>query len=218
MSDFKKLTAEQLLSADPMSLTPEQIAMRRELVKLRKEEIECEKVAHENQQYLDQKIARESKAKAGKEAEQAMREKIEAEQSTCVHNTGGEGRMGFFQGDGNIYGSSTSVQELPTGEAYALCFRCQREWRHPKWPTLWPDGVKRTGMRAVMDGLMTLDEYRTREKEYLEIMRKPRKSFAALNGEYCAASKFYIPQLEDTMRRDASEFETYCKGRRKAAV
>ena len=47
--------------------------------------------------------------------------------------------------------------------------------------------------RAVMDGLMTLDEYRTREKEYLEIMRKPRKSFGALNGEYCAASKFSHP-------------------------
>ena len=101
MSDFKeKPTAEQLLSADPMSLTPEQIAMRRELVKLRKEEIECEKVAHENQQYLEtRRLPAKRKLRQVKKQSRPCGKRSMFKQSTCVHNTGGEGRMGFFAGD-----------------------------------------------------------------------------------------------------------------------
>lgn len=209
-----KLTADDLMNADPLTLTPEQIAMRRELVKLKTEEIALEKTRFENQKYIEEKLARENKAKAGRESHEAFLQKQRDEQAACWHKTGGSGLGGFFAGDGAVYGSATAGLELPTGELYFLCVRCQREWHHPKWPKLWPDGKERTGMRAVLDGLMTLAEYRQQEADFIAMMRQPRKSFEPLNGEFCAASKFFIPALENQMRKDKSEFEQFCKGKK----
>jgi hypothetical protein len=195
-----KLTEAQLMAASPVDLSPEQIVLRREILALRKLEMESELTAVAIEKHNDEKTERARKMQHRQADIQAERDRIEAEQNGCLHLTGGSGLGGFFSGDGSIYGSSTAVQILPDGSYVGICFRCQREWRLPK-------------KRDVIEGRQTLAAYRKQEKEFHEMLRWKRTSFAPWNGEFCAASQFRIPRLEEEKRKDGSS--SSC-GRREA--
>lgn len=203
----KPMTTAELLAADAATLTIEQIQQRSLIVNLRKLEREAEMVEHQNVKFQEDKEERARKMKLRTDDIEAERQKIANEQAGCRHMTGGSGLAGFFSGDGSIYGSSTSVLELPTGERYILCFRCQREWHRPS-------------KRAVIDGKLTLAQYQAEAEEFEKMLRVPRKSFDALNGEFCAASKFTIPKLIKQQQQDDADFAVFLeseKGKREHA-
>jgi hypothetical protein len=213
----RKLTEAELLTANVMDLNESQIAQRSAIIKLRREERELTLIDHQNREFSQKQEAAESKAKAGRDAMLAEQDRIKAEQQGCRHMTGGEGRGGFFAGDGALYGSATSVQGLPTGEYYILCCRCQREFhdpsicscgylnRNPDFPT----------KRRVIEGKCTIADYDQAKREYVEALNWTRKSFGPLNGEYQTASTFRIPALEEQRRRDDAEFAALVqKGKR----
>ena len=200
MPEPKELTTAELLAANIDSLTTDQLVRRSAIISMQKNEREMELAIYENDKFRNAKEERIRMRKIAVENSAAERAKTEAEQLGCAHNTGGEGLSGFFAGDGSIYGSATAGLELPTGELYYLCFRCQKEWHHPRWTG---------GMRAVIEGEITLEQYREQERQYNEIARRPRKSFQPWNGEFCSASKFNIPLLQARMAKDASDFEAY---------
>jgi hypothetical protein len=208
---MKQMTEQELLAADVMSLSKEQIEQRITIINLRAAERASEHIANENAKFQEQKNERERMRRVALDNQKKEQEKIQQEQQACSHCTGGEGYQGWFSGDGSIYGSATAVLTLPTSETYILCFRCQREVHHPRWPKLWPDGKTRTGMRAVIEGLMKYSEYQAQEREYNEWLRKPRKSFSPLNGQNCEASQFRLPALERLMAKDQSDFEEYVR-------
>jgi hypothetical protein len=193
MNTERKLSEAELLAANVMDLSESQMAQRSMVIRLRKEERELILVDHQNQKFQQEQEAAETRARAGRDSHDAETLRIKTEQAGCRHMTGGEGRGGWFNGDGALYGSSTAACQLPTGEVYYLCFRCQREWHHPS-------------KRDVLEGKLTLEEYFAKEKEYDDVMRLPRKSFAALNGEIMAASLFHIPALIEQRRKDDLEF------------
>jgi hypothetical protein len=192
------MTQEQLINSDPMELTPELIAKRRELIKLRTEEALLDKALFDATKYKEDKLAKDNRAKAGRESHEAYMRKTELEKLSCAHMTGGSGLGGWFAGDGTLYGSATSVQELPTGEIVITCFRCQNEWRRPS-------------KRAVIDGKLSYAEYREQEEEFNKMLRARRISFDGINGEWMAASRFLIPALIDQQRKDDIDFDAYVK-------
>lgn len=204
-----ELTTEQLLNADLDDLTTEQLTRRSLLINLQKAERESELANYENEKFQtakNERIRMREIAIANSEAERA---KTKQEQAGCAHKTGGEGLTGFFSGDGAIYGTSTAGLELPTGETYYMCFRCQKEWHHPRWTG---------GQKKVIKGEMTLEEYMEQERAYNEVARWPRKSMAPWNGEFCAASKFNIPLLQQKMAKDDMAFREYLRDRRKKSA
>lgn len=196
MAEHKEMTEQELLSASLMNLSPELLAKRSAIINIRKMERELEVSSNDNEEYQikkREKIRMREIAIANSAAERA---KIQAEQGGCNHKTGGQGLAGWFQGDGAIYGSSTAALQLPTGEIYYLCFRCQKEWHRPS-------------KRAFLNGTITLFEYQDQEKEYIDASRWSRKSFEPWNGEICASARFNIPALEIQRAVDDADFRTF---------
>ncbi|MGA7907324.1 MAG: hypothetical protein WCA16_07970 [Candidatus Sulfotelmatobacter sp.] len=193
MSEAKKLLGEaEFLSADLSTLTTDDLTRRAMSISLRKAERELEQVSYENEKVLAEKKERQRVAEMKTENIRAERERRENEQRGFQHKTGGEGLLGFFNGDGNLYGYSVAPHVLPTGELYFLCFRCQREWHIPS-------------KRAVLEGKMTLLEYRQQEAQYSEVYRWPKKTFQPIQGEFPAASQFNIPRLTQQRQRDDAD-------------
>lgn len=189
-------TEEQLLAAPLSDLSAEELSRRSLMINIRKSEREAEMVEHQNEQFRTAKDERVRMRQIGVENAELERAKVMEQQLGCAHKTGGEGLAGIFSGDGSIYGSSTTLLVLPTGEQYVLCFRCQKEWHRPS-------------KRAVVEGKMSLDEYKRLEREYVDACRWPRKSFAPVNGEPCAASLFNLPALRAREAKDNVDFANY---------
>lgn len=196
MSEHKQMTEQELLSADLMVLSEDQLAKRSLIINIRKAERELEVSANENEEFQTKKKERMRMKEVAIANSKAERQKIDGEQMNCAHKTGGEGLAGFFQGDGSIYGTSTVALRLPTQEVYYLCFRCQREWHLPL-------------KRDFLNGRITIFEYEQQLKDYQEVSRWPRKTFAPMNGEICSASTFEIPLMRRQLDKDNSEFDTF---------
>ena len=191
-----KMTEAELMAADPSTLSNDDLARRVNLAALRKAERELELVESQNQEFQDK---REDKKRIAENKTQVLKEENERlarEKRNCAHKTGGKDRAGFFNGDGSIYGYCVAPQVLPTGEVYFICFRCQQEWHRPS-------------KRAVLDGKMTLAEYRRQEEEYNTVSRWPKKSFETTNGEFPGSILFRIPKLELQRAKDDQEFAEY---------
>ena len=183
----------ELMAADISTLTEQELGRRSLMLNIRKAERESEMIENQNEEYQTKKEEKLRMKRIAVENAEAERQKTRQEQEGCAHKTGGEGLGGFFQGDGAIYGTSTAGLILPTGEVYYMCFRCQKEWHRPS-------------KRKVLNGEMSLAEYREQEKAYNEAARWPRKSFAPWNGELCSASTFTIPKLQMQQQKDNIEF------------
>ena len=190
---MSKLTDDQLLQANTSDLDNEQILRRSALVNLRKLEREEELTEYQNQKFRDDRETRNRMRDAKTENIAAEKDRIDRERRICKHKTGGMDKAGFFNGDGERYGSCTALLKLPTGEVYALCFRCQKEWHEPS-------------KRSVITGEMSLAQYYKALKEYNEVLEWPRKSFAPWQGEICAASQFFIPKLQQQKEKDNRDF------------
>ena len=151
---------------------------------------------HQNQKFEDDQETRHRMVAAKTENIRAEQARITHEQSNCKHKTGGMDKAGFYNGDGERYGSCTALLKLPTGEVYALCFRCQKEWREPS-------------KRDVIAGHLSLAQYYKRLNEYNDVLSWPRKSFAPWQGEVCAASQFHIPKMIAQRAEDSRDFGIY---------
>ncbi len=162
---------------------------------MRKASMECEVVAKQVSDFQDQKADREARARHKTESIDAENAKTQAEQSTCRHATGGKGVAQFFFGDSK-QGKCVAEQQLPTGERYFICFRCIREWHLPS-------------KRAVLDGSMTLAEYRKQEREYWDVASWDRPLFQTDSGEVPGSVLFRIPKLEKQRALDDAEFEVF---------
>jgi hypothetical protein len=189
---------KQLLAVvDTSTLSNEQLLRRSALVTMRKAEREMALAEYQNQKFEDDQETKRIMHEAKIENIKAIQDKEIRERSMCKHKTGGMDKPGFFNGDGERYGSSTALLKLPTGEVYALCFRCQKEWHAPS-------------KRAVINGQISAATYFKLLKEYNEVLEWPRKSFAPWQGEIAAASQFYIPKLKMQEEKDNREFVVYC--------
>lgn len=191
-----KMTEAELMSADPSTLSNDDLARRVNLAALRKAERELELVEAQNQEFYDKREDRRRIAENKTKTMQQEEERLNREKANCAHRTGGKDRAGFFNGDGSIYGYCVAPQVLPTGEVYFLCFRCQKEWHKPS-------------KRAVLDGQISLAQYRRLDEEYNEVVRWPKKSFETPNGEFPGSILFRIPALELQKAKDDQEFAAY---------
>lgn len=194
----KQLTEEELMSAPIYTLDRTQIEQRTAIMKLRREEMEYDLAKTAVEKHKDEVEERRRKMENRVRDIQAERERIEGEQASCAHNTGGRGLEGILNGDGFIYGSSTGGFVLPTGELYFLCCRCGKEWHRPS-------------KRAVIEGKLSLAAYRKQEQEFVAVSRLRRESYAPSNGEWCAASQFTIPKLIRQAQKDDEDFATWLK-------
>lgn len=191
-----KMTEAELMAADPSTLSNDELARRVNLAALRKAERELALVEAQNQEFAEKQEDRKRIAENKQRTMEEENERLAREKANCAHRTGGKDRAGFFNGDGSIYGYSVASQILPTGEVYFLCFRCQKEWHKPS-------------KRAVLEGKMTLAQYRRQEEEYNEVARWPKKSFETPNGEFPGSILFRIPKLELQRAKDDQEFAEY---------
>lgn len=191
-----KLSEAELMTADPSTLTNDELARRVNLAALRKAERELELVEAQNAEFADKKEDRRRIAENKTKTTEEENNRLEREKANCAHQTGGKDRAGFFNGDGSIYGSCTAPQVLPTGEVYYICFRCQKEWHKPS-------------KRAVLEGRITLAQYQRLDQEYNQVARWPRKSFDTGNGEFPGSILFRIPALELQKAKDDQEFAAF---------
>src|SRR5690242_14779166 len=113
-----KMTEAELMTADPSTLSNDDLARRVNLAALRKAERELELVEAQNQEFADKREDRKRIAENKTKTLQQETERLERERSNCAHRTGGKDRAGFFNGDGSIYGYCVAPQVLPTGELY----------------------------------------------------------------------------------------------------
>jgi hypothetical protein len=198
----QEITVEQLLSADPMSLSVDDIMRRSAIINMQKAERELEIAQEQNSRFRDEKEARLKRVEVNMQQIKATQEEESRIRELCKHKTGGKDRQGFFNGDGDIYGYCVSRQMLPTGEIYGLCFRCQKEWHHPRWT--------RSGL-AVAEGRMTLLEYVKQEKEFNEMLAWPAKTFSTDTGELPGGQMFLIPMLSRQQAEDGQKFQQWLK-------
>jgi len=196
MPEIKELTDKQLMDADVSTLTNEQIQRKINLISLHKMEREMALTNFQNQKFEDDEETRKRMLKQRMDDIESTQARVRHEQSRCRHMTGGMDKPGFFNGDGDKYGTCTALLKLPTGEVYVLCFRCQKEWHMPS-------------KRDVIDGKISLAQFVILSKEYNAAMAWPRKSFAPWNGEICEASQFHIPKLIQQKEKDNIDFNAY---------
>jgi hypothetical protein len=194
----RRLTEKELLAADIDDLTTDELQRRLTVVSLRTQMMAMQKT---QQEVHDWEIRQRDKLVQQAAKIQSVKDqmaKIEADQRACRHLTGGTGAAGWTNGDGLIYGASTSPQELPTGERYFLCWRCAKEFRLPS-------------KRAVINGEMTYAEYLRQEQEYYEQARAKRKSMEGTDGAAFAGigPRFRVPSLEKQRVIDDQDFEVY---------
>jgi hypothetical protein len=190
----RQLTDEEILAAPTSSLSLEQIQRRIMVSQLRKAEREVDLVEEENRKHEDAKVEKSRVAAAKTRIIEEAAEKTRREQSICQHKSGGKNLAGFFNGDGKM-GYTICTQQLPTGVIYMMCMRCQKEWWLPK-------------KRDVLNGTLTLKQYRAQESEYYRVMALDKQLFEG-EGGVPASCQFRIPALESARLRDDSEFEVY---------
>lgn len=195
----KVKTVDQLLNADLGSLTTEELTRRKALIDVMASERNLDIVAAANQKFLDEKETRAKSAAAKTAAIKAEQEDNERIRKMCRHNTGGRDRQGFFLGDGEIYGRSVSKQQLPTGEIYGLCFRCQREWHRPS-------------KRKVITGEITLAQYAQENREFDEMMSWKTTAFNTSTGELAGGQMFLVPTLMKQKQKDDEDFDKFLAG------
>lgn len=192
----EQLEDKQLLVADTSTLSNDQLMRRSALINIRKAERELDLAEYQNQKFRDEQETRRMMNQAKIENIKAIQDKEAREKLMCKHMTGGMDKPGFFNGDGDKYGTCTALLQLPTTEIYALCFRCDNEWHAPS-------------KRAVINGEISLAMYYTLLKKYNEVLAWPRKSFAPWMGEICAASLFNIPKLKAQQEKDNRDFVVF---------
>ena len=206
----KLMTMDELLQAPIDSLTTEQLSRRSQIIVLMKQERELEVVNEQNRRFSEEKEQRNKQIAVNLENIKREQEENQRIRKMCKHNTGGKDRPGFFSGDGDIYGRCVSKQQLPTGEIYGLCFRCQNEWHDPNWRAVLPDGSELfDGRRAVMDGKLPLALYFRQQKEYREMLGWTCKTFEGNAGELPGGAMFLIPKIQQQMQKSAADFEAY---------
>lgn len=217
MPESKRLSYAELMAADPDTLSTDEMNRRLALTNLKKAEREMELVETQNQKFQDEKIDRKRIADTKSTIIEEEKNRIAREQSICKHKTGGKGLPGFYNGDGK-QGYAVATQELPTGEVYFICFRCQTEWHHPKWMQFNHKGKNISGQRAVMEGIMSLDEYKRREAKYFEVKAWDKPLFETDSGVTPGSVKFHLPKLIEQQVRDDEDFQGYLAAREKLAV
>lgn len=199
-----KMSYLDLMSADPETLSMEDLTRRINLTSLHKAEREVELVESQNQVFQDQKTDKKRVADVKTAIIIEGRERIHGEQTRCQHKTGGKGLTGFHNGDGK-QGYSVATQILPTGERYFICFRCQKEWHLPS-------------KRAVLKGEMTLAKYFEQEKLFNLVASWEKPLFETDDGEFPGSVLFRIPRLENQRSLDDMEFHDYLEKHQPAMV
>lgn len=206
----KKMTIEELLNAPMDSLSLEDMSRRSQVIILMKAERELEVVNEQNRVFSEVKEQRQRQIRVN--LENIAREYAENERirKMCKHQTGGKDRQGFFAGDGDIYGYAVSKQQLPTGEIYGLCFRCQKEWHSPQWWATMPDGSSVfDGRRAVVEKKLPLTSYFKQEREFKEMLSWTCKTFEGNAGELPGGHMFLIPKLQRQFQESAELFTAF---------
>lgn len=192
MSETKAMTEQELLAADPMSLTNDQLNKRIMLANLRKSEREYQLIEEQNNQYEEVKLERKRKAVQRNTDIQNENNDRDRKHAICNHKSGGKGLAGLFNGDGS-QGYSVSTQMLPTGEMYHLCVRCFKEWHLPK-------------RRDVINGVITLDQFTAQIAQFNEVASWDKRLF----GDSMAASvTFNIPALNMQRMEDDRDFPLF---------
>lgn len=190
-----QVTDQEILTADITTLTVGQMQRRIAINAVRKSEMELEVVENQAQKFREEKSERVRYSAMKTEIIAQEQEKIRGEQSICKHMTGGKGLAGLLARDGKM-GASIATQELPDGRIYFLCFRCQKESHLPK-------------KRDVLNGTLTLKQYRAAEKDYHRIASLDKSLFQTDTGGIPGSCKFRIPKLEMQRAVDDQEFEIY---------
>ena len=189
----KRMTYQELMAAEPDDLSVEDLQRRINLTALKKAEREVEMVENQNVDYQDKKAEKKRVADGKTIIIADENARIERERSICKHKTGGKGLPGFYNGDGK-QGYAVATQQLPTGEKYFLCFRCQNEWHLPS-------------KRAVLKGELSLKDYRKLEAEYYAVAAWDKPLFETDSGMTPGSVLFRIPRLEEQKVKDDMEFQ-----------
>jgi hypothetical protein len=208
----KNLTDKQLLELmDSEGLSLPQIERRTALIHMQSAARALDAANVENEKHIAAKEYSQRQWRARMADIQRHQEELDHQQKICHHKTGGMDRQGFFAGAGDIYGYCVSKQVLPTGVIYCLCFRCEREWWHPRHvERYFPGHPEQMSLTvAVIKGLFPLEEYRKMEREYNEMLTVPAKTFEG--QELPGGKMFLIPQLEKRIAQENQEFQQYCK-------
>jgi hypothetical protein len=171
------------------------------LTALKKSERELELVETQNAEFQDKKVEKQRVAASKTIIIADEQERIQRERNTCKHKSGGKGLPGFFNGDGK-WGYSVATQELPTGEVYYICFRCQEEWHLPKKR----DVITAFTKHGLKEGMKALTEYRKRAAKYYEVAAWDKPLFNTDSGVIPGSVKFHIPRLIDQSIKDDQEF------------
>jgi hypothetical protein len=196
MSETKKeLSMQELLAANPSTLSNEEITRRINFINLRKAEREVEVIEAQNEEFQQTKEEKQRIAEVNRITQEEENARLSAERDGCFHKSGGKGRAGFFKGDGR-WGYTVATQILPTSEVYYLCFRCQKEWHMPK-------------KRDVITGKITLSQYYAQLKEYNDVATWPKPLYDTENGDIPGATRFTIPKLELQRAKDDADFEAF---------
>jgi len=198
-----RLSYQELVEADPDTLSQEDLLRRINLTQLKKAEREVELTESQNQVFQEKKLEQKRVAEAKTIIIEDENNRLEREHNMCKHKTGGKGLTGYFNGDGK-QGYAVSTQQLPTKEVYFLCFRCQKEWRLPK-------------KRAVLDaakqspkaGLIALAKYQKEEAEYYKVAAWDKPLFETDSGVTPGSVLFLLPRLEQQQAKDDAEFAAY---------
>lgn len=200
MSESKELnqkqkTVAELQAADPSTLTHDEITRRINLANLAKAERELVLVEEQNQKHADAKEEYRLRMIQRKEDIQHNADILARERGACKHKTGGKNLPGFFNGDGK-WGYCVAPLSLPTNERYFLCMRCQEEWHLPK-------------KRDVLNGNITLAQYRAQEAKYNEVSLWSKELFQTEDGSFPTSVVWNIPRLQIQQAKDDAEFATY---------
>lgn len=206
-------TNDQLLALTSMNgLTAEQISLRSLLIDMRGKEVDLEKRNFENETFKDQRAA---KARQDRQF-RLMTAQQQAEdariKSSCVHKTGGMDKKNFFNGSGTLYGYCISKNVLPNGIEYAMCFRCTKEFYHPKDVQRYFPGYGEELIslkKAVTLGAFSLDEYFDMEKEFAFYWTCEARSMDDGSGENKGGHMFLCHDMVARQNQEHKEFLEY---------
>jgi len=193
----KQMTNAEIMVADILSLDEGQLRIRVALTEALKAQKALELTEEDLRTHADKKEERARQAAARTQIIEDENDRLTRERGLCKHLTGGKGMAGLLNGDGR-QGASISKQILPTGELYAICVRCTREWRKPS-------------KRAVIEGKMTFEAYQKQMREYIWAVTVDAPLFASDSGQPQASVTFRIPKLIKQQEKDDQEFGELCR-------
>lgn len=173
-ADQKQLSPTDQLAAIQLEIATVQLEEARQRLELTK---------HNVQQFKDsQEHYARMQAHRKQVIEQNTADRLRT-QKRCKHKTGGQNREGFFNGDGE-HGYCVNKQQLPTGEWYCLCLRCQKEWHDPVWTV-------KIEFLTLGKVSMTRAQFDKLREEFEETWNWPAKDL-----QPSEASLFRIPRLD----------------------